>query len=91
MPIEYTPPSSPSDRKKIQDAISEYAKSLQRGDDEKSLQKDIGARMKEELEVPPKLLRKLAVTLHKHNFGDAKAEYEDFEAAYEVFIEGRND
>ncbi len=82
-------PSSPTDRKKISDAINEGANCLQRIEDERESIKDMADVLKEKLEFDPKLFRKLIKVKHKRNFADAQTEYEDFEAAYEILVEGR--
>lgn len=86
-----TIPSSPNDRKKLQDAIAEGANCLQRMEDERQSIKDIADRFKEELQFDPKLYRKLIKAKHKRNFAEEQTAYEDFEAAYEILIEGKKD
>jgi len=82
-------PSSPADRKKIQDALKEGAICLQKQNDQKLAFKAIADMLKENFSMPPKLTRKLAASMVKHNFSELQVEYENFESAYEAFIEGK--
>ena len=84
-------PSSPADRKKIQDALKEGANCLQRQKDEGQSFKDISDMLKEEYTMPTKLTRKIAQAMLKHNFAEVQVDYENFEAAYEILVEGRKD
>ena len=84
-------PSSSNDRKDVQDTIAEMAKAMQEIADKRAYIKDCADRMKSEYELEPKLVRKVATALFKHNFAEAQADYENFEAAYEILVEGRKD
>ena len=91
MTEEFVIPSSPSDRKKIQDALLQMRNSLQKIKDEQSYIKDTADLLKNDHKMPPKLARALAKSMLEHNFSDVQTAYENFETAYEVLVEGRKD
>lgn len=82
-------PSSPSERNKIQKAINEMALAMKAIEDKRSYINDTAAMLKEKHDFNPKLAKKLATAMHKHNFADLQTEYENFETAYETLVEGR--
>lgn len=84
-------PSSPTDRKKVNGKLSEMAKSLTMIEAERSHIKEIATDLKEEFQLEPKLTRKLAKIMNDRSFEDEQAAFENFEAAYEILVEGRND
>jgi DNA repair ATPase RecN len=79
-------PSSPTDRKKVWDAIREIDASLTRADAEKDHIKSILERIEEEYEIPKKYLRKVANTYHKQNFDQVSSDYEEVESLYEAVV-----
>lgn len=83
-------PSSPNDRKKIKDAVVEIAKIMQRVSDDNSAKRDILKSIKDEYKIPPKHVQRLAKILLKNNFQDTKAEFEDFEALYDILMGRQN-
>ena len=83
-------PSNPEDRRKLKAAIGEATNCLLRIDGEREQMKEIIASAAEQFGVDKKQLRKIANTMYKHNYADAKAENEEFELLYETLIEGRN-
>lgn len=84
-------PSSAADRQKIKEALTNIKNALQSIEDEKSAIKDIVDMLKENHDMPPKLSRSLGKSMLKHNFSEIQTEYENFESAYEILIEGRSD
>ena len=82
-------PSNPADQKAIQEAIQEMAKALKRIADEQDYIKSSCAALKDKFGLTPKLTKALATALHKHNYPEKQKEFEDFEAAYEILVEGR--
>ena len=49
--------------------------------------KEIVSALHEELNLPKKMIRKLAVTYHKANYSEVVAEQEEFEALFSGIIE----
>lgn len=88
---DYQLPSTPKDRQSIKDAIEEIVVQLITKSNADAQVKAIVERMKEELEVPPKVLKKLANVLHKerekgNEFEKLSIEHESFEIAYETLF-----
>lgn len=77
-------PSSPADRKKIEQAMQEISNSLTRAEAERELMRDIIKTTCDNFELDKKIFRRLAKTYHKRNFSEAVAEDEAFETAYEL-------
>jgi len=76
-------PSSPADRKRIQDALKEMSDSMTRIEAERDLIKEIINNVHEEFELNKKTFRKMAKVYHKQNFSKEVAEHEEFEVLYE--------
>jgi len=70
----------------LKKGIREYSDVLTMMESQKELMKDIIGNLYEELKIPKKLIRKMAVTYHKKNFSEVTAENEEFEALYEGVI-----
>ena len=88
---EFVLPSNPKDRKAIKDAAEEIIVQLIQKASADSHIKAIVERMKEELEVPPKFLKKLATIQFKdrekgNEFEKQSIENESFELAYETLF-----
>lgn len=79
-------PSSDADRKKIRDAVTEISSSILRTESERELQKDICAKIKDEVGLDPKYLKKLATVYHKQTFVNVQEENEGFETLYEEIV-----
>jgi len=79
-------PSSPADRQKIKDAVEELSNSLVRMDSERDFQKDVCDRIKDEVGLNPKFLKKLANVYHKQTFVSVQEENEGFEELYEAIV-----
>ena len=82
-------PSSPTDRQKLKTMLTEMTHCLARMDAEREAKKEIAAAIKEEFELAPKLINKLASTMYKRNYADLQQENEDFEDLYETLVEGK--
>jgi len=82
-------PSSPSDRQKLKTMLTEMTHCLARMDAEREAKKEIATAIKEEFELAPKLINKLASTMYKRNYADLQAENEDFELMYETLVESK--
>lgn len=73
-------PSNPDQLKQIADAVEEASNSKFRADSERSLQKEISKRLKEEFNMPPKMFNKMVKVYYKANFSqevDAATEFEE--------------
>lgn len=80
---DFIMPTSPSDLKKIEDAVKEASNSKLRVEAERDFMKDLKKKMKEELGMPPKLFSKLANTYHNQNYSTVVTETESFVETYE--------
>lgn len=85
---EYQLPSTPKDQKAIKDAAEEIIVQLRLKASADDQIKAIVERMKEELEVPPKFLKKMATVRFKdeskgNEFDKMVIEQDSFEIAYE--------
>lgn len=79
-------PSSPNDRQNIKNAVVEISNSMVRQDSERELQRDICVKIKDEVGLDPKYLKRLAKVYHKQNFSEVQTESEDFETLYEEIV-----
>lgn len=79
-------PSSPEDRKKVQDALREYSNSLTRIEAEKDFQKDVLDRLETDFELPKKYMRKVATIYHKQNLTEVVGQVNDIEDLYEALV-----
>lgn len=77
--------SSPTDRKKIKDALQEISNSMTRIEAERDLIKDIKADLFEEFKevLSKKQIARMARVYHKQNFEEEVASHEQFEMLYE--------
>lgn len=77
--------SSPTDRKKIKDALQEISNSLTRIESERDLIKEIKADLAEEFseQLSKKQIARMARVYHKQNFMEEVAQHEQFEMLYE--------
>ena len=80
---------SPEDRKLLKGMIVEMTHSLERIEGEKEQIKDIAESAKSKFDISPKLVKKMARTMFKHNYADLQSENDDFELLYETIIEGK--
>lgn len=77
-------PSSPADRKKIEQAMQEISNSMTRMEAERDLIKEAIKETCDKFELDKKIFRRLAKTYHRRNFSETVAEDEAFETAYET-------
>ena len=77
--------SSPTDRKKIKDALQEISNSMTRIESERDLIKEIKADLSEEFkdQLSKKQIARMARVYHKQNFQEEVAQHEQFEMLYE--------
>lgn len=76
-------PSSPTDRKKVMNALQEYSNSMARIEAEKDHLKGILDKLQDEFDLPKKYMRKVAVIHHKQNLTEVVGEVSDIEDIYE--------
>jgi len=76
--------SSPESQKKFRGSVSEIVASLLRIDAERDNIKAIVEVVKEDLEVPTKLTKKVAAMVHKQNKNVLDSEAEDADALYDI-------
>lgn len=72
----------------INNAIKEMIDSFHRTAAERSLQKEIVSRVKEDTTVTPKIFRRMARTAFNANFSQQQAENEEFEQLFEAIVAG---
>lgn len=77
-------PSSPEDRKRINNAMQEVSNSMTRIEAERELIKETIALIKEDFQIPPKYFRKLCKVYHKQSFNAELVEHDEFTELYEV-------
>jgi hypothetical protein len=81
-----TIPSSPEDRRKVQEALREFSNSLTRAEAEKDFQKDVLDRMQDDFALPKATMRKVAVIYHKQNLSEVVGQVSDIEDLYEALV-----
>lgn len=79
--------STPADRKKVKDAISEISDSMTRIESERELIKDIVNDVSEKYEIPKKFVKSLATVYHKQSYSAVEAEQEEFTLLYETLFD----
>jgi len=77
-------PSSPEDKKKIRQAMDEISNSMTRMESEREHISEIKKKLKEDFQLPPKVINRMAKVHHKRNFTEEQASNEDFEILYET-------
>ena len=78
---------SPEDKKKFQGYVKEISNSMTRMDAEKDLIKDIIAQAKDDFELSPKDVRKIAKIYHKQSYIEEKSEQEKVFDLYEQLFD----
>jgi hypothetical protein len=78
--------SSPEDRKKLKDAIQEISNSLVRTEAERDLIREIIKEQSTNLQIPKKIIAKIAKTYHKQNLTQEVEDHEDFVDLYETVV-----
>lgn len=75
--------SSPEDKKKLKDAITEISNSMTRMEAERDLIKEILKEQSDQFQIPKKILSKIAKTYHRQNLTQEVEDHEDFVELYE--------
>lgn len=81
--------NDPDERKKFKAGLATITHHFQLIDDQKEAIKEIIEELSENTGLDKKLVRKLAATIHKHNYSSLQQENEHFSILYETVVEGR--
>jgi hypothetical protein len=81
--------ADPEMRKKFKSALATVTHYLQQIDDQKEGMKETIGDLSGEYGLDKKTIRRLAVTMYKHNYGSLQEENRHFETLYETIIEGK--
>jgi hypothetical protein len=74
---------TPEQKKDLQGAIQEISNSMIRTEAERDLIREIVKEQSDTLQIPKKVISKIAKTYHKQNLAQEVAEHEDFVELYE--------
>jgi hypothetical protein len=74
---------TPEQKKTLQDAIQEISNSILRTEAERDLIREIVKEQSDTLQIPKKVISKIAKTYHKQNLAQEVADHEDFVELYE--------
>jgi len=77
-------PTSPNDKKKIKDCMQEISNSMARTEGERCFIKEAIEALEDEVNIPKKILRKMATAFHKQNITEMVTDIEDIEALLEA-------
>jgi len=77
-------PTSPADRKKIRDAMTEISNAFARIEGERSYVKEAVDVLSEDFDLPKKYLRKVATAYHKQNIAETSETMSDVETLYDA-------
>lgn len=78
--------SNPADRDKLLGVLKELSASMARIEGERSFMKEATADISEQLQIPKKLVSKMAKVYHKQNYDEEVAVHEQFETLYESVV-----
>ena len=70
-------------KKQLKGAIQEISNSMLRSEAERDLVKEIVKEQSDKLQIPKKVISKIAKTFHKQNLAQEVADHEDFVELYE--------
>ncbi len=74
---------TPEQKKDLQGAIQEISNSMIRTEAERDLIREIVKEQSDTLQIPKKVISKIAKTYHKQNLAQEVADHEDFVELYE--------
>ena len=74
---------TPEQKKDLQGAIQEISNSMIRTEAERDLIREIVKEQSDTLQIPKKVMSKIAKTYHKQNLAQEVADHEDFVELYE--------
>ena len=75
---------TPEQKKELQGAIQEISNSMLRSEAERDLVKEIVKEQSDKLQIPKKVISKIAKTFHKQNLAQAVAEHNELESLFEA-------
>jgi hypothetical protein len=78
--------SNPADRDKLLGVLKELSASMARIEGERSFMKEAIADVCDKLDVPKKLVAKMAKVYHKQNYDEEVAVHEQFETLYQTVV-----
>jgi Trm5-related predicted tRNA methylase len=78
--------SNPADRDKLLGVLKELSASMARVEGERSFMKEAIADITEQLQLPKKLVAKMAKVYHKQNYDEEVATHEQFETLYQTVV-----
>jgi ribosome-binding protein aMBF1 (putative translation factor) len=81
--------NNPEERKRFKTALATVTHYFQAADDAKEGASETIGDLSAEYGLDKKTIRKLAVTMYKHNYGSLQEENRHFEILYETVVEGR--
>ena len=74
---------TPEQKKDLQGAIQEISNSMIRTEAERDLIREVVKEQSDTLQIPKKVISKIAKTYHKQNLAQEVADHEDFVELYE--------
>lgn len=74
---------TPEQKKELQNAVQEISNSMTRTEAERDLIKEIVKEQSDQLQIPKKVISKIAKTFHKQNLAQEVADHEEFVELYE--------
>jgi hypothetical protein len=77
---------TPDQKKTLQGAIQEISNSMVRTEAERDLIKEIVKEQSSTLQIPKKIIAKIAKTYHRQNLTQEVADHEDFVELYEKVV-----
>lgn len=86
MSDEYVIPSSPADRVKVKQAVEQISNAMDRARGEGEFIKATKERIKAEIGIPSKVMKKLAKDYNDQQFKQRQKENEEYEALYETVM-----
>jgi len=79
-------PSSPEDRKRIKACMEEVSNAFTRVEGEKDFIKEAIQSLSEEVDIPKKVLNKMAQIFHKQNMAEVTGEFADISELYDIVM-----
>ena len=79
-------PSSLEDRAKIKKCMEELSNSFSRTEAERDFVRDAISNLSEEVDIPKKVLGKMAKIYHKQNMAEVVGEFADISELYDIVM-----
>lgn len=84
--IEVNVLSNPADRQKLLNVLKELSASMARIEGERGFMKEAITDVAEQLQIPKKLVSKMAKVYHKQNYSEEVAIHEQFQTLYQTVV-----